>query len=64
MRKIGRFISFLAVVCILLGLALVGVGLLTGGDAVRILYTTDIADMTKFFSREQIEQVVELFFKV
>ena len=58
MNKLRRFFTILSMVIILLGVALIGVGMLTGGDAHRILYNTDIADMTKFFSREQIEAVV------
>ena len=53
-----RIFTILSIVIILLGVALIGVGMLTGGNAHRILYNTDIADMTKFFPREQIEAVV------
>lgn len=63
MSKFRRLFSTLSSVLVVLGIALVGVGLLTGGDAKRILYNTDIADMTKFFSREQIEMVVDFFFR-
>lgn len=63
MNKLWRFLSFFVIVLVFASLALLGVGLLTGGSFNRILYTTDIADMTKFFSREQIEMVVSFFFK-
>ena len=53
-----RIFTIMSIVIILLGVALIGVGMLTGGNAHRILYNTDIADMTKFFPREQIEAVV------
>ncbi len=64
MNKLKRFALTLSFALILLGVALIGVSLLTGGSVRRILYTTDIADMTRFFSRERIEAVVDFFFKV
>ena len=62
MNKLRTLLSAVCVALIVLGIALVGVGCLTGGSPNRILYNTDIADMTKFFTREQIETVVDLFF--
>lgn len=62
MRKVNRFFSILGLFLLILGLALIGVGILTGGNAHRILYNSDIADMTKFFTREQIEAVVNFLF--
>ena len=62
MSKINRLLLTLCLTLALLGIALLGVGMLTGGSAERILYTTDIADMTKFFPREQIEAVVNFLF--
>lgn len=63
MRKTWRIVLTICVILLILGVAVMGVGLFTGGNFSRILYTTDIADMTKFFSREQIESVVSLFFR-
>ena len=62
MGKIWRLVLTICVILVILGVAVMGVGLLTGGSFSRILSTTDIADMTKFFSREQIENVVSFFF--
>lgn len=62
MNKLKRVFTVLTIVIIVVGLALIGVGFLTGGDVHRILYNTDIADMTKYFSREQIETVVNFLF--
>lgn len=63
MGKIWRLVLTICVILVILGVAVMGVGLLTGGSFSRILNTTDIADMTKFFSREQIENVVSFFFR-
>ena len=63
MGKIWRLVLTICVILVILGVAVMGVGLLTGGSFSRILGTTDIADMTKFFSREQIENVVSFFFR-
>lgn len=63
MTKLRHLISAVCVALVILGIALIGVGFLTGGSAERILFNTDIADMTKFFTREQIESVVDLFFR-
>ena len=62
MNKLKRAFVTFAFALLIVGVALVGVSLLTGGSAERILYTTDIADMTKFFPREQIEAVVNFLF--
>ena len=61
MRKMYRFVLSVCVILLVFGAAL-GVGLLTGGSFSRILQTTDIADMTKFFSYEQIQGVVYFLF--
>ena len=62
MRKMYRFVLSVCVILLVVGAALGGVGLLTGGSFSRILQTTDIADMTKFFSYEQIQGVVYFLF--
>ena len=55
MSKIWRWVMILCVILLVLGLALVGVAYATGGSVERLLVTTDVADMTKFISREQLE---------
>jgi len=62
MNKVWRIIFIICGILLVLGLALVGVALMTGGSAGRLLATTDIADMTKFFSREQLVTFVNFFF--
>ena len=62
MSKAWRIIMIICGILLVLGLALVGVALMTGGSAGRLLATTDIADMTKFFSREQLVSFVNFFF--
>lgn len=62
MRKMYRFVLSVCVILLVFGAAIGGVGLLTGGSFSRILQTTDIADMTKFFSYEQIQRVVYFLF--
>ena len=63
MGKMWRLVLTICVILLILGVAVTAVGLLTGGSISRILQTTDIADLTKFFSRDQIESVVSFFFK-
>ena len=55
MSKIWRWVVILCGILLILGLALVGVAYATGGSVERLLVTTDVADMTKFISREQLE---------
>jgi len=62
MSKVWHVILIICGILLVLGLALVGVALMTGGSAGRLLATTDIADMTKFFSREQLVAVVNFIF--
>lgn len=62
MSRAWRVMFIIFGVLILLGLALMGVSFLTGGSISRILQTTDVADMTKFFTREQIETVISFLF--
>ncbi len=61
MAKVWRAIFVISGVILLLGIALLGVGALTGGSVNRIISTTDIADMTKFFTREQLDAFLSLF---
>ena len=62
MSKAWRIILVTCGILLLLGVALAGVGALTGGSVSRIVATTDIADMTKFFSREQLDMLLSFFF--
>lgn len=55
MSKIWRWVLIFCAALLVLGLALVGVAYATGGSVERLLLTTDVADMTKFISREQLE---------
>ena len=63
MSKAWRVIAITCGIILLLGIALLGVGALTGGNVSRIVSTTDVADMTKFFSREQLTAIVAFFFR-
>jgi hypothetical protein len=62
MSKIWRWVVILCGILLILGLALVGVAYATGGSVERLLVTTDVADMTKFISREQLAVYVNMFF--
>ena len=62
MSRVWRIFFITCGILLLLGLALMGVSFLTGGSIARIISTTDIADMTKFFTREQIDTVVSILF--
>lgn len=63
MSKVWRVVWIVCGILLLLGLAVGAVALLTGGSLSRVLATTDIADMTKFFTREQLDAFLSLFFK-
>ncbi len=58
MTKIWRVVAAICVLLLILSLALIGVAYATGGSFARLNDTTDIMDMTKFLSREQLEQYV------
>jgi hypothetical protein len=60
--KVWRIILIIAAALFVLGLALATVSLISGGSASRILSTTDVADYTKFISREQLEACLPWFF--
>ena len=60
MSKIWRWVMILCGILLVLGLVLVGVSYGTGGSLERLLVTTDVADMTKFISREQLEAYLTL----
>ncbi len=62
MGKMWKWVLLICFCLLLLGAALVGVAYATGGSVERVLVTTDIADMTKFMSREQILRIVTFLF--
>ena len=53
MSKVWRQVAIVFSVLMILGIALLAVAYATGGSFERLIRTTDIADMTKFISREQ-----------
>ena len=58
MNRIWKWVTLITVIMLVLSAALVGVAYVSGGSVERLLSTTDIADMTKFVSREQLEAYV------
>ena len=58
MSRIWRWVALITVILLVFSAALVGVAYASGGSIDRLLSTTDIADMTKFMSREQLETYV------
>ena len=50
-------------VLMIFGIALLAVAYATGGSFERLIRTTDIADMTKFISREQLLVYVTAVFR-
>ncbi len=55
MSKIWRWVGTVCLILLILGLALLGVALATGSGLDRLMSTTDIMDMTKFATREQLQ---------
>ena len=64
MAKIWRWVAVISALVLVVGLALLGVAYTTGGNVERLMATTDIFDMTKFASREQLETYVTQVFQV
>lgn len=64
MSRIWRWVAILTVILLVLSAALIGVAYASGGSVQRLLSTTDIADMTKFMSREQLELYVNRIFDI
>ena len=64
MSRIWRWVAILTAILLVLSAALAGVAYATGGSIQRLLDTTDIADMTKFVSREQLELYVTRAFDI
>ena len=63
MSKVWRQITIVFSVLMILGIALLAVAYATGGSFERLIRTTDIADMTKFISREQLLVYVTAVFR-
>lgn len=58
MSRIWRWVGGICVILLVLGLALIAVAYASGSSLTRLTSTTDIMDMTKFFTREQLEEYV------
>ena len=54
MSKVWRWVAIAFSVLMIFGIALLAVAYATGGSFERLIQTTDIADMTKFVSRDQL----------
>ena len=54
MSKVWRWVAIVFFVLMILGIALLAVAYATGGSIERLIQTTDITDMTKFVSRDQL----------
>ena len=63
MSKVWRRVAIVFSVLMILGIALLAVAYATGGSFERLVRTTDIADMTKFISREQLLVYVTAVFR-
>lgn len=63
MNKVWRQVAIVFSVLMILGIALLAVAYATGGSFERLIRTTDIADMTKFISREQLLVYVTAVFR-
>ena len=64
MSRIWKWVALITVILLVFAAALVGVAYAGGGSVGRLLATTDIADMTKFISREQLGLLEEASAKV
>ena len=63
MSKVWRRVAIVFSVLMILGITLLAVAYATGGSFERLIRTTDIADMTKFISREQLLVYVTAVFR-
>ena len=63
MSQVWRRVAIVFSVLMILGIALLAVAYATGGSFERLIRTTDIADMTKFISREQLLVYVTAVFR-
>ena len=64
MNRIWRWVALITVILLVFSAALIGVAYAGGGSVERLMSTTDIADMTKFASREQLEAYVYQAFAI
>ncbi|MBR6114243.1 MAG: hypothetical protein IKQ10_03580 [Oscillospiraceae bacterium] len=62
MTSIWKWVAVISLLMLAISLALVGVAYFSGSSVQRLLQTTDIADMTKFVSRDQLELYVNALF--
>lgn len=62
MAKVWRLVAVVGGIVLIIGMALVCVAYATGGSVERLMATTDITDMTKFISRDQLEAYVQQAF--
>ena len=63
MSKVWRWVAIVFSALMILGIALLAVAYATGGSIERLIQTTDIADMTKFVSRDQLLVYVTAVFR-
>ena len=63
MSNVWRQVAIVFSVLMIFGFALLAVAYATGGSFERLIRTTDIADMTKFISREQLLVYVTAVFR-
>lgn len=64
MSRIWKWVALITIILLVFSGALIGVAYASGGSVERLIATTDIADMTKFASREQLETYVYQAFDV
>lgn len=64
MSRVWKWVAVISLILLVFSAALIGVSYATGGSLQRLLSTTDIADMTKFVSREQLQIYVDQVFTV
>ena len=62
MSRVWKWVGVISLILLVLGLALIGVAYATGGSVQRLMATTDITDMTKYVSRDQLEYYLTQIF--
>ena len=60
MSNIWRWVGIVCLILLLLGLALLGVAYATGASPQWLMAQTDILDMTKFMTREELQHYVTI----
>ncbi len=63
MSKVWRWVAIIFSALMILGIALLAVSYATGGSLGRLIRTSDIADMTKFISRDRLLVYVTAVFQ-